>query len=178
MKVSAVVPAFNEAPRIGDVIKPLISSELVDQVIVVDDGSEDGTADIARKCGAEVLVLEHNSGKGEAVFSGIEKVRGEVLLLMDADLVGLTIFHIKALIDPVISDEADMTVGIFEDGGFITDLAQNVSPNLSGQRAMKLSSLKGLNQLDASGFGFETALTKYAKEHGFRVKKVSLENLS
>ena len=48
MKVSAVVPAFNEAPRIGDVIRPLISSGLVEQVIVVDDGSEDGTANVAR----------------------------------------------------------------------------------------------------------------------------------
>ena len=89
MKVSAVVPAFNEAPRIGDVIRPLISSGLVEQVIVVDDGSEDGTANVARECGAEVLVLEKNEGKGGAVLSGMAKVRGEVLLLMDADLVGL-----------------------------------------------------------------------------------------
>ena len=178
MKVSAVVPAFNEAPRIGDVIRPLISSGLVEQVIVVDDGSEDGTANVARECGAEVLVLEKNEGKGGAVLSGMAKVRGEVLLLMDADLVGLKDYHIKAFIDPIVNDEADMTVGIFEDGRFFTDLAQNMSPHLSGQRAMKISSLKDLDQLDASEFGLEVALTKYAKDHDFRVKKVPLENLS
>ena len=49
---------------------------------------------------------------------------------------------------------------------------------MSGQRAMKISSLKDLDQFDASEFGLEVALTKYAKDHDFRVKKVPLENLS
>ena len=106
--------------------------------MVVDDGSADDTSTKARAAGAEVIKLPENRGKGGAIAAGLARCATPYVILMDADLVGLQKGHIEALLAPVSSGQADMSVGIFQKGRWNTDLAQKLSPNLSGQRAFRL----------------------------------------
>ncbi|MFO7814838.1 MAG: glycosyltransferase [Halanaerobiales bacterium] len=177
MRIKALIPAFNEEKTIGNIIDILNSIPLIDEVIVVDDGSVDNTYQEADARGAQVIKLDKNRGKGAALQEGIARIETDVILLLDGDLIGLTDVHIYKLINPLLADEADMTIGIFKKGRGLTDLAQVVSPKLSGQRAIKLSELKKLRSLDQEGFGVEVALNKHFKDKA-RTKKVPLKDLT
>jgi len=177
MTIKALIPAFNEEKTIGDIIDVLNKVPRIKEIIVVDDGSIDNTFQRAKNHGATVIKLPENKGKGAALQEGISHVDTDIILLLDGDLIGLKAEHIYKLINPVLSDEADMTIGIFKKGRNLTDLAQVVSPKLSGQRAIKLSELKKVKNLDKKGFGVEVSLNKHFKNSG-RVKKVDLYDLT
>ncbi|MGH9254671.1 MAG: glycosyltransferase family 2 protein [Vicinamibacterales bacterium] len=83
--VSVVVPALNEAATIGDVVVRLRASAPWREVIVVDDGSSDGTAGLARAAGARVIRHPYNKGNGAAVKTGIRHASGEFILIVDGD---------------------------------------------------------------------------------------------
>jgi len=177
VKVSAIVPAFNEEPRIAPVIGALRACGAVDQIIVIDDGSSDNTYDVAVASGAHVIKLEQNLGKGGAVARGLKEAHGDVILMVDADLIGLTARHIYALLEPVTSGRADMSIGLFDDGRPVTDLAQAITPWLSGQRALRRHVIDGLD-IDISRFGVEAVLTRRAKEQHLKVVEVKLHRLT
>ena len=86
MVVSAVIPAYNEAGTIGKTVRALQEVDAVDEIIVVDDGSRDGTAQAARDAGALTFSLAVNCGKGQALAVGCAMAKGDILLLLDADL--------------------------------------------------------------------------------------------
>ncbi|MDD2200866.1 MAG: glycosyltransferase family 2 protein [Firmicutes bacterium] len=177
MRVAAIVPAYNEEPRIASVLDVVRASPLVDEIIVVDDGSDDDTSEVARVHGAKVIRLGENTGKGGAVAKGLEATLGDVILFLDADLIGLTVEHVNALIEPVCHGEADMTIGIFGNGRAATDLAQALTPWLSGQRAIRRDALEGL-ELDIARFGVEAVLTRHARELDLKVVDVKLPGLT
>jgi len=84
--ISVVVPAFNEVSAVSGVVSGALSVlSDHDEVLVVDDGSSDGTGDAAQDAGARVLMLDGNSGKGEALRTGMEKAEGDILVFIDAD---------------------------------------------------------------------------------------------
>lgn len=182
MKVAAVIPAFNEEQTIGGVVSTLRRVNLIDEIIVVSDGSEDGTAIAARSAGAYVIEHVENQGKAGAMRTGFEATNAPIILFMDADLIGLTPAHVEALLLPVIQGTADMSIGIFDEGRVATDLAQLIAPYLSGQRAIRREVLQEMfaTELDAEvcRFGIEVALTRHVKEKGHRVVEVSLEEMS
>lgn len=178
MKVSAVVPAYNEEATIGDVVSTVAQVPLIDEVVVVSDGSVDGTAEVARKYGAKVIEMAANVGKGAAMKEGVLASDGDIILFVDADLIGLTGQHITDLLRPVLSGEADATVGLFERGRIATDLAQVVAPFLSGQRAVRREFLKDFWDQEVAGFEVEVALTRCLKKKGARVTEVVLGDLT
>lgn len=178
MNVTAVIPAYNEEHTIAGVVNCVKGIDKIQKVIVVSDGSTDRTAEIAKKCGAEVIELNENIGKGGAIKAGINECGTEVILFLDADLIGLTKKHVLDLIDPVISDKADMTIGIFKNGRMVTDLAQKVTPYLSGQRAIKKSIIDRIPNMDITRYGVEVALTKYVDKSSARVLEVDLPDMT
>jgi len=85
-KLSVVIPAYNEAKIIGEVIHKIRQLDSIDEVIVVDDGSTDNTAQVAKDAGARIIKHPYNLGNGAAVKNGIRVVQTENLVLMDSDL--------------------------------------------------------------------------------------------
>ncbi|MBZ4690445.1 MAG: glycosyl transferase, family 2 [Cereibacter sp.] len=110
--VGCLIPAYNEAARIGAVLTALRRHPLIDRLLVVDDGSTDGTAAVARAAGAEVLALSPNRGKTAAVAEGAAALPCDLLLLLDSDLTGLGAADVTALLSPVLRGEADVALSL------------------------------------------------------------------
>jgi len=178
MNISAIIPAYNEEKTVGKIIDTLKRVDIVNEIIVVSDGSEDKTAQVAREHRAKVIELLENMGKGAAIKNGLEVSKGDIVLFLDADLIGLNEVHIMKLLEPVVNDECEMSVGLFRKGRASTDLAQIITPQLSGQRAVKRSIIEKIEKIEMTGFGIEVALTKYAKQQNIRVKEIKLDNMT
>jgi len=174
-KICAVIPAYNERGRVSNIVKVLRS--LLKYVLVVDDGSTDGTAIEASSSGAIALLLPENMGKKAALETAAKYIKNfKYVLLFDADLVGLERQHIYQLIEPVVSDEVDIAIGLLVGGRFFTHFAQRLVPHLSGQRAMPVSLfIKFLDEYrTVEGYGIESAMKDFAKRYNFRVTYIEL----
>ncbi|NLM44654.1 MAG: glycosyltransferase family 2 protein [Clostridiales bacterium] len=178
MAVAAIIPAYNEEKTIGDVLKVVCGMDLINQVIVVSDGSWDNTANIAKKHGAKVIELKENIGKGGAIKVGVEECDSEIILLLDADLIGLRKEHILSLLIPVINQQVDMTVGVFKHGRVITDIAQKIAPHLSGQRALRRYIIEELEDMDIARYGIEVSLTIHVNRKTYKTLEVYLEDIT
>lgn len=111
--VSCIVPAYNEAPRIAAVLAALVAHPLIDEVIVVDDGSTDATAAVAERiAGIRLLRQPVNGGKSQALAAGIAAASRNHLLLVDADLLGLLAGDLTRLIQPVLLGRADLAISL------------------------------------------------------------------
>lgn len=176
-RCAVLIPAFDEANTIGAVVRPALAAG-VGPVLVVDDGSTDGTAAAAREAGADVLVLPDNRGKGGAVVAGAEHLAADVLVLLDADLVGLRAEHVRALAAPVRDGAVDMTRGVFVGGRWRTTAAQRVAPQLNGQRGVLRELLLAIPGLERTRYGIEVAITEWARQHGWRQRDVRLAGVS
>jgi glycosyltransferase involved in cell wall biosynthesis len=90
MKLSVIIPVYNEAQTMREIVRRVLDTGLVTEVVVVDDGSTDGTrqilAELDGKQGVRVILHERNQGKGAAVRTGLQNATGDVLLIQDADL--------------------------------------------------------------------------------------------
>ena len=187
MRTVALIPAHNEAQRIAATLEALATVRGIDDVIVVDDASTDGTETIARRSGATVLRLERNLGKGGALEAGAEHAGDpDVLLLLDGDL-GTTAAQAGALLAPVLEQVADMTIACFPRPagkagfGLVMGLARwgirrlggpfDAQAPLSGQRALNRAAMSACRPFE-SGYGVEVALTVRALKAGLRLVEV------
>jgi glycosyltransferase involved in cell wall biosynthesis len=186
--VVVIVAARDEAEMVGSTVDAAHTIQDVDEVIVVDDGSTDGTAERARRSGARVLVAPRNLGKGGALERALDLIEpADVYLFLDADL-GETAKEAGPLLDEVLSGRADLAVGALprdpRHGGFrmVKGLASGViralsgfraTEPLSGQRAATRAVLDAVRPL-AGGFGMEPAMTIDAARLGFRVREVAV----
>ncbi len=113
MRVTAVLPTLNEEKTVGAVVEGCL--KLVDQVLVVDGGSEDGTCDVATRSGARVLRLGRR-GKGLAIQAAIRQEDADILVLVDADGSHRP-EDIPSLVEPILRDEADLVIASRATGG-------------------------------------------------------------
>jgi hypothetical protein len=197
-EVAVVIPARNEADRIQATVAAALGLSDVALVIVVDDGSKDGTAAGARHAGAVVTRHARNRGKGAAMETGAEAAglldqrehrdRPRHLLFLDADLAG-TAALAGPLIDPVLAGRADMTIAVFAatvklgGHGLVVGLSgtgirratgwQPAQP-LNGQRCLTRAAFEAARPL-AHGWGVETGLTIDLLRKGMRVTEVEVE---
>jgi len=141
-KIIAIVPAHNEARHIGPLVESLCKirnkrNGIIHEVLVVDDGSTDNTAKIAKSKGASVIRLKRNSGKAFAVYKGAQeaaKRNATIIVTSDADIMPVTEAQIDALIRPIGRGSYDMSIGtVFGD-----------DPTVSGQRAIRIRALMPL----------------------------------
>lgn len=179
---AAIVPTYNEALNVSGVLEALRASSILDEIILIDDGSTDRTMEILRQAAIvdrRVRVIQHekNKGKGQAIFTGWAATSAPILLLLDADLKNLTSDHIRSLLAPILEHRADMTLGLFRGGHFNTDLSHWLTPFLTGQRGLRSELLKYISNEAAAGYGFEVALTIAAGQQNYRRRFVSLRGV-
>jgi glycosyltransferase involved in cell wall biosynthesis len=174
-RVAVVIPAYNEAETVAGVIG--VALHLTPDVVVASDGSRDRTAQVARDAGARVVELTENAGKGPALKAALEATTAEYVIMLDADLMGLTRAHLERLLGPVQSGEADMTIGVFEGGGsFASDWGNKLTPNLSGQRACRRAWLLEVPRLGQERWP-EPPITDHLRATGARWVYVELDQV-
>lgn len=163
---TCLIPAYNEAARIGGVLEAAVGHPLIDKVVVIDDGSSDGTGDVARAGGAELIRTPANLGKTDALVFGLRKVTTSHVILLDADLTGLSAAAVTALINPVRSGSAYASVSLR--GNAPWTWRQIGIDYISGERVFPLSLVDGcLDRLVAlPRFGFEVFLNRLLIEVG------------
>ena len=196
--VAVVIPARNEADRIQATVRAAARLDGVDLVVVVDDGSTDGTGAVARRAGAAVMRHARNRGKSAAMETGAEAVRlldqrehrdaPRHLLFLDADLAD-TAAMAGPLMEPVVAGNADMTIAVFAatvklgGHGLVVGLSgagirratgwQPAQP-LNGQRCLTRAAFEAARPL-APGWGAETGLTIDLLRKGLRITEVEVE---
>lgn len=179
-ELAILVPALNEKPRIAEVLQVICGYSTSQRVVVIDDGSEDDTATVARQFPVELVSFETNRGKGAALQAGIDHVgKADYWIFVDADLINLQHYHITELLKPLQQDpELAMTVGVFRGGATKTDLAHRYFGILNGQRGLSQKYIEDLPDLSWSRFGVEILLSKYAARQNYRVAHPYLKELT
>lgn len=185
-KVSVVIPAYNEEELIGTTLRAIRERLFCcDELIVVDDGSRDGTGELAKKWADQVIRLPRNMGKGVALQTGWQRAAGDVVMFLDSDL-GDSASEAAHLLPPLADGLCDMAVAVLPPprvrGGmglakglayhgirFLTGLETRAP--LSGQRAIRRELLSRLGRWER-GFGVEVAMTVDAVRAGYRVLEI------
>lgn len=178
-KLSAVIAAKNEAPRIGEVLKIVTDHPDIDQVIVMDDKSDDDTGEVARGFDAEVhRTKEEFSGKTMAVKAGLEFAKNDTILLIDADLKGLTKENIDDLADPVLKEKVDFTLSLRGNSTLMYKLFG--VDFVSGERVIKKELLLDpyIWSKPKVGFSLEVLMNKSLLKRRKKFVSVSLKNLT
>ena len=191
MKVSFLIPAFNEGNTIGEVLERIAALELESQVIVVDDGSTDDTRAIAQAAGATVI-SQANRGKGAAIRAAIAHADGEIAVIQDADM-EYDPAEVPELIEPIIRGSADVVFGSRLRGGkpqrahlfwhlvgnrflsLLTNVLYNttLSDMETGYKAFRLDVLRSLD-LREDGFGIEPEITAKVCKRGLRIYELPI----
>ena len=175
-KVTCIIPAYNEAERIGSVLSVVLKESIIDEVIVVNDGSDDNTAEVVKSFKeAKLIDLKENKGKAFALKQGISSAEGQIILLLDADLAGLQNSNLKELLNPVVSGDADMTVSLRKNSLFIYRIMG--VDWVSGERAVNKEILEKLGDYEDSRFGFESLLNDYIVSNKLKFKSVHWDNV-
>ena len=190
--VTVILPAYNEEISIGSVV--LLARYYADSVIVVDDGSSDRTAEIAKKAGAEVIIHEANKGKGAALktgFAAADDLGADIIVTMDSDGQHNPA-EIPKLVDPIIKGEADMVNGsrylngldkntpsyrrvgqTILDGATKLNSGLQITDSQSGFRAFSAST-KNVFRFKAQGMAIESEMLADAGKSGLRIAEVEI----
>jgi glycosyltransferase involved in cell wall biosynthesis len=177
LAVTLVIPAHNEAARIDATLEVVRQTEGIAGVFVVDDGSTDATAEVARKAAERdprlsVLSLPANLGKAAAMVAGVRAASTAIIAFIDADLIGLRPAHLDDLVRPVVDGKCAMSIGLFRGGRLQTDLSHRLTPFLSGQRCLRWDLFAATPYLENARAGIEVALSLHAWRRGLCIQRV------
>jgi glycosyltransferase involved in cell wall biosynthesis len=195
MKLSVVIPVFNEVGNIEEILKRVKAAKAASEIIVVDDGSQDGTPDLLKKLdgksGVRVILHEKNQGKGAAVCTGLEAARGDVILIQDADL-EYSPHDYPALLQPIKDGIADVVYGSRFLGGprravmfwhmianqlltFMTNILYDaiLSDMETGYKVFRRSVIEGMT-LRSRRFDFEPEFTAKVLKRHYRIYEIPI----
>ncbi len=178
IKVSCIIPAYNEGPRLEKVINVAISHKLIDEVIVINDASTDNTQEVIGRF-PTIRFIEHsnNKGKSQSIYDGLKLALGEIIIMLDADLIGLTANNLDLLLEPVLNDKADISVSLRINSPKIWRIIG--LDFISGERVFPKQLID--SQIDKipylPKFGLEVFLNNIIIKHRYRLKIVNWPNV-
>ena len=175
-KISAVIPVFNEEKTVGKIVETFLKSDLIDEVVCINDGSTDKSLKILESFGRKIKLinLKQNKGKGYALAKGIESAKGDIIVFWDADFPNLSLEHIETLIRPALRGNFKAILGVPVKNRFRFSLPTRVY--LTGQRAYpKKFLLPHLDEMKKTRFGVEIFLNRLANKEETHI--VSLKGL-
>jgi len=195
MNLSVIIPVYNEVSNIKEIIQRVQTTKLAMEIIVVDDGSKDGTRDILQKLDGKkkvhVILHEKNRGKGAAVVTGMKAAKGEILLIQDADL-EYDPRDYPQLLKPIQEGLADVVYGSRFLGGAhrVTMFWHQVANKLltlmtnilydsiltdmeTGYKVFRRKVIEGIN-IKAKRFNFEPEFTAKILKRKYRIYEVQI----
>ncbi|MBT4128190.1 MAG: glycosyltransferase family 2 protein [Nitrospina sp.] len=195
MKLSVVIPVYNEKKTLNELILRVEAVSIDKEVIIVDDASTDGTRDLLKKYekkeGFEVIYRPKNKGKGAALRAGFEIVKGEVIIIQDADL-EYNPKDFSALLEPILDKRADVVYGSRFLGGshrvlffwhyiankLLTTLSNmftniNLTDMETGYKAFRREVIESIS-LKSNRFGFEPEFTMKVAQRKFVIYEVPI----
>jgi len=196
MKLSIMMPVYNEAARVERAIESVHAVGLDCEIICVDDGSTDGTAQILERLRADgrvhaLILHDRNLGKGSAIRAAIQRASGEVVVIQDADL-EYDPRDLRRLLEPIVAVKADAVIGSrfrgetvrvlyywHSLGNHLLTLLSNIATNLnltdmeSGYKVMRADLAKSL-PLISERFGIEPELTARLSQARARIYEVPI----
>ena len=177
IKISCIIPVYNEGKRVKKVLDAVIGHELVDEIIVVNDGSTDDSEKVLKEVdGIKLISYKKNRGKTGAVKAGFEESKNDLVMMIDSDLVGLKKIDITALIEPIKEGSVDITMTMRKNSLMIFKLFG--LDFISGERVFRKSIIEDFNDLDKlPGFGLESFLNRILIKKKMRLKVVKWKNV-
>lgn len=195
MKLSVIIPVYNEVENIKEILKRVKSTQKASEIVVVDDGSQDGTRDILSKLDGvdkvRVILHEKNQGKGAAVRTGLDAATGDILLIQDADL-EYDPRDYPVLLQPIEEGLADVVYGSRFLGGprrvamywhmvanklltFMTNILYNtiLSDMETGYKVFRRKVVEGM-VLRSKRFDFEPEFTAKVLKRHYRIFEVPI----
>ena len=195
MKLSIIIPVFNEYETICELIRRVDAVQLDKEIIIVDDGSTDGSRDLLKKYegrdGFKVVYQSKNMGKGRSLRTGFEKAEGEIIIIQDADL-EYNPKDYPILLEPILDGRADVVYGSRFLGGphrvlffwhylgnrFLTTLSNmftniNLTDMETGYKVFRRSVLDSIS-LRCNRFGFEPEFTAKIARNKFIIYEVPI----
>jgi glycosyltransferase involved in cell wall biosynthesis len=195
MNLSVVIPVYNEAGNIKEIIKRVEAQQLANEIVVVDDGSTDGTRDLLKDLDGRdklrIILHERNQGKGAAVVTGMRAAMGDILLIQDADL-EYDPRDYPQLLQPIQEDIADVVYGSRFLGGprrvamfwhMVANKLLTVMTNIlfntiltdmeTGYKVFRRQVIEGMT-INARRFDFEPEVTAKVLKRHYRIFEVPI----
>lgn len=190
MRLSVIMPVHNEVETVNDIIERVLSKSVVHELIIVDDGSKDGTIEVIEKLSSEkIKILKHetNKGKGAAVRTGFDAASGDVVVIQDADLEYDPEDYTK-LLKPIEDGETDVVYGVrtLETQRIIMRLGNNfvtwVTNIIHGQKLFDMETcykmmrrdIAQVLDLECRGFDVEAEMTSKILRQGHKIKQIPI----
>lgn len=180
VSVSIIIPAHNEKERISDILNQLNGLSFSNEIIVVDDASKDGTGDFVKKnfAGVKVITHETNKGKFQAMKTGVEESKGDIILFLDADLQNFQKEFVEDLTGAVIKEGFQLSIAYREGEYWVARFVVFNEPYLAGERCMKKDLFnKILKENTVDGYEIEVIINKYILDNNIPFKIIDCKGL-
>jgi len=174
-----VIPAYNESGNLHQMLTAVCATTWLKEIVVVDDGSTDTTFAVAEsfaECDPRLVVirLPANQGKAAALLTGVRVLHTDLVIFLDADLIGLTSLHLEQLRDLQTSGSHEMGIAVFHEPTFINLISVRLAPNYSGQRCLwRIEAEEALAPIADARYGVEAGLNIHAERQQWEVRRVA-----